>query len=93
MTTESIEIIQKTGKGKKLSATLLNERELNIKDATKRKTVAYSIDIVALNDESQKTTSLGWRWFVAGIAVIMVAILIPAFLQAVFHAVLYPLIG
>ena len=92
MTTESIEIVQKTGNGKKVRATLLKERELNVKDATKRKTIRYSIDIVALSDESQKKTSLGWRWCIAGIAAILVAILIPALLQGLSNNLLYQIL-
>jgi hypothetical protein len=92
MTTESIEIVQNIGKGKRLCATLLNERELNINDATKRKTIKYSVDIVALNNESQRKIILGWQWFAAGIAVILATFIIPAILQVIFNDALYKMI-
>lgn len=92
MTTESLEIVQRIGDGKKFRATLSKERELKVKDARKRKALSYKIDIVALNAESQKKTVLGWRWFVAGLAAILVAILIPAIFQVISNNVWYKIL-
>lgn len=92
MTSESIEIVQNVGKGKKLTATLFRERELKIEDATKRKTVSYKIDIVALNDESQKMTSWGWRWFVVGVVAVLAAMLIPSLMQSFSNNLLFKIL-
>lgn len=97
MATESIEIVQDAGKGKKISATLLKERELNVRDATKRNTIKYSIDIVALNAESQRITTWGWRWFVVGMVVILVTILadflLPVLSENIFYKILVSSVG
>lgn len=81
---EKVEIIQEEVKGKALSATLVKERELRIENALNRKTIKYSIDVVALKDESQKKVLLGWKWFVAGLVVILVSFLIPTLLSSFF---------
>jgi len=97
MTTESIEIVQDAGKGKKISATLLNERELIVRDATKRNTIKYTIDIVALNAESRRITTWGWRWFVVGVVVILVTILafflLPALSENSLYSILVSMVG
>lgn len=72
-----MEIIQEKEKGKALNARLVCQRELHIEDATPGKAFTFKIDIVALKDKSQQKIHLGWKWLVAGLAVMLLSISIP----------------
>lgn len=89
MTAEVMEIVQDRGKGNTLSAALVKDRELRIEKAGKRKTIQYCIDVVALKDESQRKIILGWKWFVAGLAVIVSSLIIPSLLSSLFAEPLF----
>lgn len=89
MTEEVMEIVQDSGKGKTLSAALIKERELRVENALNRKTIKYSVDVVALNVESQRKMVLGWQWLVAGLVVLLITILGPLVSPLISSEALY----
>ena len=89
MADDSIEIHQRWAPGFGVKVTLLNGRELHVEKKVKPHRTKYIIDLLALEDESQKKLILGWKWFVAGCVAILLLVLCLTFLPMLDESMLY----
>ena len=89
MADDSIEIHQQWAPGYGVKVKLLNGRELHVEKKAKPHRTKYIIDLLALADASQQKTILGWKWFVAGLAALLLMVLCLIFLPMLDESMLY----
>ena len=73
MADEVLAINQEGVSGVDVQVLLMKERELRIVRKGKRTKSQYNIDVLALDEISQRKTYLGWKWFLAGVMVMLLA--------------------
>ncbi|MDX2465506.1 MAG: hypothetical protein QNK31_13465 [Porticoccus sp.] len=89
MVTYNVEIFQECAHGFDVLVRLIDGRTLCIEKSGKRSNEKYSIDLLALDDTSQSEMLLGWKWFVAGIASILLVVAFITFLPMLDESMLY----
>jgi hypothetical protein len=89
MADDLIEIHQKWAPGFGVKIKLHKGRELHVEKKAKPHRTKYIIDLLALEDASKQKTVLGWKWFVAGIAAILLMIACLNFLPMLNESMLY----
>ena len=97
MAGDLIAIHQQWAPGYGVKAKLLNGRELHVEKKAKPNRTKYIIDLLALEDESKQKTVLGWKWFVAGIAAVLLMIaclnFLPILNESTFYLVATYIVG
>lgn len=73
MTDEVLVINQEGVNGCDVLVSLVKDRELRVERKGKRAKSQYVIDVLALDKASERKTNLGWKWFVAGVMVMLLA--------------------
>jgi len=89
MADDFIEIHQKWAQGSGIKIQLKKQRELRVEKRSKRESTKYTIDLLALGDKSKQKVILGWQWFVAGLAAILLMIVCLNFLPILEESTLY----
>ncbi len=89
MAEDLIEIHQQWAPGFGVKVKLLNGRELHVEKKSKPNRTKYTIDLLALEDESKEKTVLGWKWFVSGLAALLLMVLCIIFLPMSEDSMLY----
>jgi hypothetical protein len=89
MADEVLVINQEGVNGADVKVSLVKERELRIVRKGKRAKSQYSIDVLALDEISQRKMYLGWKWFLAGVVIIVLAFLAPQFVVILKNSMLY----
>ena len=75
MTEHRIKIHQEWANGAGISAEVVKGRELQINQRKKKRTRQYKIDLLALESVSRKRTKFAWRWFITGLALLLIVVL------------------
>jgi hypothetical protein len=89
MADDLIEINQKWAQGVDVNIALEKGRELHVEKISKRDNTKYIIDLLALGDASKQKVILGWKYFVAGLAVILLMLACLHFLPILSESTLY----
>lgn len=73
MADEVLAINQEGVNGADVQISLVQERELRVERNGKRAKSKFSIDVLALEETSQRKTNLGWKWLLVGVMVMLLA--------------------
>ena len=89
MADDLIEINQEWAKDVGIKINLQKGRELHVEKKSNRHSKKYIIDLLALEDASKQKIILGWKWFVAGLAAILLMLACLYFLPVLNESMPY----